>query len=242
MPLSTSIAALKRRAKALARSTGLPLHTALDTIAREEGYQRWSHLTAAHSAASPVVQMLEQLVPGEMVLVAARPGHGKTLLCLSLAAEARLRGDDSHVFTLDYTEEKIRNTFATLGYDQANEARAVSIHTSDDISADYVAAQLKDRPKGALIVVDYLQLLDQRRSTPPLNTQVKTLKQLAQSKQARILVIAQIDRRFEAKDRVVPTLCDVRLPNPVDLTQFDKGCFLYGTPDITPPTLSPLSG
>lgn len=40
-------------------------------------------------------------------------------------------------------------------------------------------------------------------------------------------MMSQIDRRFELTDKRVPDLSDVRLPNPIDLSLFDKTCFLH---------------
>ncbi|MFQ1701544.1 DnaB-like helicase C-terminal domain-containing protein [Loktanella agnita] len=79
----------------------------------------------------------------------------------------------------------------------------------------------------ALVVVDYLQLLDQKRSNPPLEEQVRALKGFAIECGAVVVLISQIDRAFELSSSNMPTLADIRLPNPVDLSLFDKKCFLH---------------
>ena len=46
MKLSAPVFQLKRRAKLMARAGNMPLNEALDQIAREEGFTRWSLLSA----------------------------------------------------------------------------------------------------------------------------------------------------------------------------------------------------
>jgi hypothetical protein len=42
-----------------------------------------------------------------------------------------------------------------------------------------------------------------------------------------MLFISQVHRRFDPTHRPLPTLDDIRLPNPLDLTLFNKACFLH---------------
>ena len=80
MKLSAPIFRLKRQARLQSRDAGIPLNKALDNIAKTEGFQSWSLLAASDSAIGPAIRMLARLHPGDLVLLGARPGHGKTLL------------------------------------------------------------------------------------------------------------------------------------------------------------------
>ncbi|MDW3181800.1 hypothetical protein [Roseobacter sp.] len=73
----------------------------------------------------------------------------------------------------------------------------------------------------------YLQLLDQKRSNPRLDEQVRALKRFSFERGAIIVMISQIDRAFERSSGGTPSIHDIRLPNPVDLSLFDKRCFLH---------------
>jgi replicative DNA helicase len=84
MRLSSPIYTLKREAKLLARDTEIKLHQALDQVARREGFQDWGHLASSYAKTTPAKAILQQLDTGVMALIAARPGHGKTLLGLEL--------------------------------------------------------------------------------------------------------------------------------------------------------------
>ena len=76
------------------------------------------------------------------------------------------------------------------------------------------------------MVIDYLQLLDQKRESPPLAAQVRALKFFARERQLVIVFISQIDRGYDPGTKPCPDMQDVRLPNPLDLALFDKTCFL----------------
>ena len=100
------------------------------------------------------------------------------------------------------------------------------IDDSDHICADYVITQLTSAPPNTLVVIDYLQLLDQRRENAILMNQVQRLKDFARQRHLIILCLSQIDRRYNPKERSFPESNDVRLPNPLDLSLFDRMCFL----------------
>lgn len=227
MRLSAPIYHLKRQAKAHARIANIPLHRALDSIAQTEGYQTWSHLASSYEKQNPVHRVYAALQPGDVMLLAARPRQGKTLLGLELAIEAYRDGNSSTFFTLDYTQEDVRACFTSLGVADALAQQAVSIDTSDEICADYIAAHLSRQEGTSFAVVDYLQLLDQKRSDPPLGDQLCTLAKCARATGAIVVLLAQIDRTFDAAARELPDWSDLRLPNPVDLAPVRKACFLH---------------
>ncbi len=227
MQLSSPIYKLKRQAKLLARDTDIRLHEALNRIATKEGFKDWSHLATNYAQATPAKEIMRHMRPGDMVLIGARPGHGKTLLGLELAALAEKINRAGYVFTLDYTETEVRDRFEKLGCDPWSFDRPVVVDTSDDICASHIIQRLRAAPDDALVVVDYLQLLDQKRSNPPLDEQVRALKRFSCERGAIIVMISQIDRAFEQSLSGMPSIRDIRLPNPVDLSLFDKRCFLH---------------
>ncbi len=227
MRLSSPIYKLKRQAKVLARDNGMRLHEALNQIAAKEGFKDWSHLAANHSKTTPAKDILRQMRSGDLVLIGARPGHGKTLLGLELTALAADIQRTGFFFTLDYNETDVWDRFEKLGHDPEGFDRPVIVDTSDNICADHIIDRLSRTPDDALVVIDYLQLLDQRRSNPPLDEQVRVLKKFATEHGAILVMISQIDRTFELSPSGLPGMDDIRLPNPVDLSLFDKRCFLH---------------
>ena len=226
MILSAPVYHLKRQARLLSREAKIPLHQALDRIAAQEGFASWSLLAAKLSETAPASRLFAQLAPGDLVLVGARPGHGKTLMSLELAVEAMKSGHRSVFFTLEYTQRDVLDRFRAIGVEPARFNGLFEFDTSDAISADYIVRILRSAPRGTLAVIDYLQLLDQRRENPGLMEQVRTLKAFARDSGVILVFISQIDRSYDPAKKPVPDISDVRLPNPLDLSLFDKACFL----------------
>lgn len=226
MKLSAPIYHLKRKAKRLSRDEGIPLHDALDRIATTEGFSAWSMLAAKTAAATPANKLFPQFRPGDLVLVGARPGQGKTLMSLELAVEAMKSGGRAAFFSLEYTEKDVLDRLRAIGVEPSEFDKLFEVDCSDAISADYIVKQMATAPRGTVVVIDYLQLLDQRRENPNLTVQVRALKSFARDKGLIVVFISQIDRSYDPATKPCPDLSDVRLPNPLDLKLFDKMCFM----------------
>ena len=226
MKLSAPIHALKRKARLLRRTDAVPLHAALNRIAAEEGYRSWSLLMAKRAGTDGASGLFARLVPGDLVIVAGRPGQGKTLLGLTLAADAVKAGGRSIVFSLEYTVLDVAARLRAIGLDPQGLGAAFEVDCSDAIDASYIVDRLAATPRGTLVVIDYLQLLDQRRDTPALDLQVGMLRRFAKQRGLILVFLSQIDRAYELSGRPFPEMTDIRLPNPLDLRLFDKACLL----------------
>ena len=225
--LSAPIYRLKRQAKVLSRTENIPLHEALDRIAMQEGFSQWSLLAAQASVAAPVKELLKQLDNGDLLLVGARPGQGKTSFALELAIESMKHGNQALFFTLEYNPTAFLKLFKSIGEDPEAFKDTLTFDASDTINANYITSKLSVKPAGTIAVIDYLQLLDQKRENPELEVQIRALKDFAEKHNHIIVFISQIDRSYDASTNHPPTLEDVRLPNPLDLTLFDKACFIH---------------
>src|SRR6266853_1554601 len=107
MKFTAPVFILKQQAKALSRKEKIPLHQALDRIASREGFHAWSLLAAKATSDRPAERFLEQLSSGDLALIAARPGQGKTLFSLKLAVETMRRGNQAAFFTLEFTPAEV---------------------------------------------------------------------------------------------------------------------------------------
>lgn len=226
MRLSAPIYRLKRQAKLLSREGSVPLNEALNRIAKQEGFQSWSLLSARHAESSPATKILAALIPGDLVLLGARPGHGKTLMGLELIVESIKSGNQAAFYSLEYSENDVAERFAALGADITASDDALTFDTSDEICAEYIVRQLSATPRGTVVVIDYLQLLDQNREKPILASQVSALKSFADRAGLIVIILSQIDRSYDPSTKPLPDMADVRLPNPLDLSVFTKTIFL----------------
>ena len=227
MKLSAPIYKLKHLAKSRARANNVPLHQALDEVAREEGYTSWSLLAAKYAARDNVALLESACGPGALILVGARPGHGKTNLCLELVARALAAGSSSALFSFELRAIEVAERFSGFGLELAQVGARFCFDDSDAICASRIIERLADATPGTLVVIDYLQLLDQRRTNPSLQAQVEALGDFAREKQLTVVLISQIHKRFEDASNALPTREDVRLPNPLDLDLFDELWFLH---------------
>ena len=227
MKLSAPIFRLKRKARRKSREARIPLHQALDQVAREEGYEAWSLLAARHAEPSAGRRLIDACRQGDLVLLGARPGHGKTLLALESAVAAMKCGHRSYFFSLEYGLDDMRRTFQAIGEDMAAFVDLFEFDCSDEICAAYIRKRLQSAPAGTVAIVDYLQLLDQKRKHPELAEQIAELKTFAQTQGIILLFVSQIHRDFDSAASAVPRLADVRLPNPLDLGLFSRTCFLH---------------
>ena len=107
---------------------------------------------------------------------------------------------------------------------QQNGANLI-VDCSDHISAKHIMSHVgDDLCSGTFVVVDYLQMLDEKRVNPPLQEQVVSLKKYAQRTGAILIFVCQVDRRVGERAR--PCIDDIRLPNPLDIGLFNKIFFL----------------
>ncbi|MCR4523654.1 MULTISPECIES: DNA helicase [Bosea] len=226
MNLSAPIHQLKRKARLMSRAERIPLHAALDRIAIEEGYRSWSLLSAKQPGMTSIRALWPLLVPGDLVLIAGRPGQGKTLAGLALLAEAMRVGHRGVFLTLEYALADVFSRLQAINIEPGEFAGLFDCDCSDAISADYIVARLAEAPRGTVAVIDYLQLLDQRRDTPELALQVRALKAFARERGLILVFLSQVDRSYEGAGKPFPEIADVRLPNPLDLSLFDKTCFV----------------
>ena len=115
MRLSVPIYQLKRQAKQQSRQVGVPLNEALNRVANKEGFESWSLLALHHAKRNPAAKILDALRAGDLVLLGARPGHGKTLMGLDLIVEATKSDRHAAFYSLECTENDVVEMFAALG-------------------------------------------------------------------------------------------------------------------------------
>ena len=230
MQISAPLFVLKRQARLLSRQDNIPLHEALDRIARQEGFNSWSLLASHESHQTPAQDTMRELKPGELLLLGARPGQGKTVFGLQLCLANMKRGHACHFFSLDYVAADIDVLFTQLGESRQAYISKFAFDDADQISAAYIQSKVADLSPGSMVVVDYLQALELDRRHPLLQEQLPVLHAFARERGLIFVFIAQISRRFDTHNQYefnMPSLADVKVVNAFDLGLFDRTCFIH---------------
>ena len=223
MSLSFPITVLKSQARRLRREEGIPLSAALNRIAAREGYASWSLLVSKAAAGEP------RSGGGELLLVAGRPGEGKTRRAWRMLLDGLQQGRPGWYFELHNLQSGLRAQLAHHGADPDAFTGQHTCIASDAVHAGHIDRMVRGaghcRP---VVVIDYLQELDRCRRHPDIDAQLATLARLARDTGATIIALSQVSRRFDAEARDMPGPEDIRQLNPIDLSVFDRMLFLHG--------------
>ena len=230
MKLSAPIYKLKSQAKALKLSQSCSMAEALDSVAKAEGFSSWSLLMQKRKDLLPsrYEDIIHYFNGGDLILLGARPMVGKTSFATGLFVQSILQEKlKNYYFTLSEIERDVMVRMKAYAAFITDYDPHFVIDCADDICADYIIKITKNEVgEGSFIVIDYMQQLDERRVNEPLQQQIIKLKEFAKQIKCTIILIAQIDRKFEISKGNLPKAKDVRLPNPLDLSLFNKLLFL----------------
>lgn len=228
--------------KMLDRSEGdpVPLHQAMaevlsDVDARRE---RGGQLAGLATGFRRLDDMTGGLEPGQLVIVAARPSVGKTVIGCNIAAHAAAAGSPVLFCTLEMTRREIAarimaaRSGVTVQAMRAGtsahadwEAMSGSVSASsnwpmfiDDrpaVTVPYVRAKARRIQRAAgleLIIIDYLQLMRGTGDTraQEVGSVSRGLKALAKELRVPIIALAQLNRANESRTDRRPTLADLR--------------------------------
>lgn len=218
----------------------VPLHRAMhevlaDVNARRE---RSGQLAGLQTGFRSLDDMTGGLEPGQLVIVAARPSAGKTILGCNIAAAAAMAGTPTIVFTLEMTQREIAARILAARSGVSVQAMRAGTSARDDwdamgdsiaaagnwpmfiddrpaITVPYVRAKARRIQRTAglgLIVIDYLQLMrgtgDNRAQE--VGSVSRGLKALAKELRLPVIALAQINRASESRPDRRPTLADLR--------------------------------
>jgi replicative DNA helicase len=207
------------------------------------------------------VRLAGAMMPGELVVLAARPGLGKTALALQFAADTARKGATVAFFSLEMTGMEVALRLATqhagvpLHGPKEHVTALEGIHglaarlhvyeSTDAGTMEKIEARCRLLHAGkdglGLVVIDYLQLI-----TPPPESRrdhrerqvadmSRQLKLLAQSLGCPVMLLAQLNRESEKAGRR-PQLADLRESGSIE-QDADRVWFLYQPP---PPSNQPL--
>lgn len=224
----------------------------------DEAYKNKGPVAGIDTGFVGLDRLLNPLTPGRLYVVAGRPAMGKTALAWNIARNAARNGHHIALFSAEMAGEEIVQRELT-GRTQISQGRMIrgEIYDTDmrrlvsvgqdieklpiliDDSGTVTVATIRARARRMkrrhglkLIIVDYLQLLedDRRRGnqnrTEEVSTITRGLKRLARDLAVPVMALSQLSRQVEARDNKRPQLSDLRESGSIE-QDADAVIFLY---------------
>lgn len=208
----------------------------------EQRYENKDSLAGITSGFYDLDMLTSGFQQSDLIVVAARPSMGKTAFCLNVAATIAIEHHiPVAVFSLEMSREQVVQRMlcseagidaAKLksGYLQSDDWTRLSkamgslseapIYIDDSPLLTALAIRAKARRLKAeiknlgLIVIDYIQLMQGRRSTDNRQQEVseisRGLKTLARELDIPVVALSQLSRAVEARQNKRPMLSDLR--------------------------------
>ena len=196
------------------------------------------------------------MMRGRLIVVAARPGMGKTVLGMQVAFESARRGETPLVFSLEMLPEQLgQRAIASLGQVDMKAVKEPSTerewtrmaearewfhrHAGDvwtkpthlDQMITIVRSWSRRTRKPGPIVIDYLQLIrvvgrGRLDTTSRIVEITRDLKQLALEVKLPIVLLSQLNRDCERRDDKRPMIADLKSSGSIE-EDADAVAFLY---------------
>ncbi len=227
-------------------------YDALEEKARNKGNES----SAIKTGYSDLDKTLVELAPGNLVLLGARPGIGKTSFALNIAPNvAKSTGRAVAIFTLEMSKEEVVNRIWTCHamvdnyhirsanitdeeYDKlamsSAELSKMPIYVDDTSNTTVTAmkAKLRRLKNLGLVIIDYLGLMNSERRSDNKANEIgeisRGLKLMAMEFKIPILLCSQLSRALEnrKKEEKRPQLSDLRDSGAIE-QDADIVLFLY---------------
>jgi replicative DNA helicase len=175
---------------------------------------------------------------GDLIVIAGRPGMGKTTIALNIAENVALAGGPALVFSMEMTKKQlVTRSLASIGEIELDRLRSGNM-TDDDFSRMSLAlskladspliiddtaalsvAQMRARARRIhrktplkLLVVDYLQLASGQGQTrdQEVSSISRALKALAKELDLPVIALSQLSRKVEERTDKRPLMSDLR--------------------------------
>ncbi|MGI9586298.1 MAG: replicative DNA helicase [Acidimicrobiia bacterium] len=221
----------------------------------EELQRNGSEVTGISTGFRDLDRKLAGLHPTNLVIVAARPGMGKTALALNVAQNVALAGNTVAIFSLEMSREEVvtrmlcakgridsqrlrTGRLAEADFTKLSNAAGdlykqnIFVDDSPGLTVTEIRAKcrrLRRRPGLDLVVVDYLQLMNgsgQENRQQEIAMISRSLKSLARELNLPIIALSQLNRGVEAREDKRPRLGDLRESGAVE-QDADVVMFIY---------------
>lgn len=205
----------------------------------EELNRRGGEVTGLSTGFRDLDRKLAGLHPSNLLIVAARPGMGKSALALNIAQNAAIDDHPVAIFTLEMSrEEVVSRMLCASGRIDSQRLRSGQLGESDFTKLSNAASilykkpifvddspgltvteirakcrRMARRPGLSLVVVDYLQLMQgsgQENRQQEIAAISRSLKNLARELEVPVIALSQLNRSMEQREDKRPRLSDLR--------------------------------
>ena len=204
-------------------------------------YQRKGMITGLPTGFIELDQQLAGLQPADFIVVAGRPAMGKSSLSLCIAEHAALvQKTGVAIFSLEMSKENlVQRMLCSHARINAHSVRSGMLSTSDwpnltkaagklseapifiddspgisILELRAKARRLKSRHNISLIILDYLQLMDESSYAENRQQEIsvisRSLKALARELNVPLIAVSQLSRAPERRESFRPRLSDLR--------------------------------
>jgi replicative DNA helicase len=181
------------------------------------------------------------LQPSDLIIIAGRPSMGKTALALNIAYNAaleekvgvaifslemsslqlgiRLLGSDAMIDAWKLRKGSLQDDDYLRLTDSANRISELPIYIDDSSGLSALemkakARRLKKKHDISLLIIDYLQLMQSKRSVESRQLEIsdisRSLKALAKDLDIPVIAVSQLNRKVEDRPNKRPLLADLR--------------------------------
>ena len=213
-----------------------------------------SDMTGLATGFTDIDRKLAGLQSANLVVIAARPAMGKSSLALNIATNVASQGDPVAIFSLEMSKEEIvQRILSSVGKVDSMKLRSgqlgalwqrvvdaagkmykapIFIDDSPVVSVTDIRAKcrrLKRKAGLALVVVDYLQLMEasnRENRQQEISEITRNLKNLARELNVPIIAVSQLNRSLEAREDKRPRLSDLRESGAIE-QDADVVMFIY---------------
>ena len=226
---------------------------AYDRIGKISGPDKEKYL-GARTGFTYLDTVTSGLNKSDLILIAARPGMGKTSFALNIATNVARRGDKQvAVFSLEMSREQLATRMlSTEALVDSNKLRSGFLTSEDwvrlagsagvlsglpmyfddtaSITAQQIKAKLRRMKNVGLVVIDYLQLMGSTLRTDNrvlvISDITRQLKIMAKELDIPVILLSQLSRGPESRNDKRPMLSDLRESGSIE-QDADIVLFLY---------------
>jgi replicative DNA helicase len=178
--------------------------------------------------------------PGQMVVLAARPGVGKTAMAINIALHVARREGEVYLLSLEMTRREVAQRLLALEagvdlvriraakvdpdeldrlHDALRRLSGVPLVVDDDAATTMpkLVSRLRSRyvqQRPAMVIIDYLQLMESGRRSESRQYEVASMsrqaKLLAREFNCPVVVVSQLSRQPRGEAPRAPRLSDLR--------------------------------